>query len=676
MRLISAYLLTEAGFSSGERQPSVNGITRVSTSYLKGNHRYGKFLGHLILLHLSIAVAYSQSLSDTLRLPVVEILGVAVQAAPGTRITQVDSTLLRHYSQHNLGTILALTTPLAIKSYGQGGAATASFRGTSAYHTQVSWNGLNLNSPMLGQTDLSTIPAGMAGQLSIQHGSNSESGIFSLPGAQISLKSPYLLNQPAAWTLSIQAGSFGTWGSGTEVKWGKELMGSQLGIYTQFSRNDFTYVNNALSAGLRQTEKRQFAGWERHGVFHQLQWQAAPSLMIHLYSWWQRSWRALPPPLLVNLSERNESLGEWLGAHNLVLKARIAKWDLQTGTGIVYHETDFHQRIAGKRSLSMSRHLQQNLMVRREIHPDMTLVFMAEGSADYVNSPHYRDSEGRSQALLAARLDLRPWKWLRSGLMLTHISLEGENPAILPGLGLEIQPIAAWPLWIKTNAGFSTRYPSLNERYWVPGGNPGLRPETGRSQELGLLWKSSEGMLAEAELTAYQINVKDWIQWIPDGMTHFWTPLNLKKVNTRGLEAGMKARYQFGKHNIAAQTNAAFTHARDFSLDRTAGKYLVYIPDIQYNIHLSWSFRRWDAYFLLHHTGRRFTRIDGSAYMPSYTLSDIGIGVLARMKEPQVTATLNIQNLTDIPYQNIAWHPMPGRSIQLTLKTHFKSKKQ
>src|SRR5688572_12321762 len=42
-----------------------------------------------------------------------------------------------------------------IRSYGQGGLATLSLRGTGAGHSSVLWNGLSLQSSLNGQLDLS-----------------------------------------------------------------------------------------------------------------------------------------------------------------------------------------------------------------------------------------------------------------------------------------------------------------------------------------------------------------------------------------------------------------------------------------------------------------------------------------------------------------------------------------
>jgi len=54
-----------------------------------------------------------------------------------------------------------------------GSIATSAIRGASAGHTVVVWNGLALQSPMLGLLDLSMLPSGLVDEVSIQYGGQS-----------------------------------------------------------------------------------------------------------------------------------------------------------------------------------------------------------------------------------------------------------------------------------------------------------------------------------------------------------------------------------------------------------------------------------------------------------------------------------------------------------------------
>ena len=90
--------------------------------------------------------------------------------ASGYKKTKIDSSTLVNYSNRNLSDMLSDNTDIYIKSYGMGGTSTVAFRGTTASHTIIDWNGININSPMLGQSDLSLFPVGLIDDVNIYFG--------------------------------------------------------------------------------------------------------------------------------------------------------------------------------------------------------------------------------------------------------------------------------------------------------------------------------------------------------------------------------------------------------------------------------------------------------------------------------------------------------------------------
>lgn len=79
---------------------------------------------------------------------------VHVDAIDGGKSWTPDSLTLRQAATGNLPQLLATLPSLSFKQYAPGGLATPALRGTGAGHTQVYWEGLPLNSSMLGQQDL------------------------------------------------------------------------------------------------------------------------------------------------------------------------------------------------------------------------------------------------------------------------------------------------------------------------------------------------------------------------------------------------------------------------------------------------------------------------------------------------------------------------------------------
>ena len=67
--------------------------------------------------------------------------------AIGSRWLVLDSTALAQYHGAALVELLEARTPLYIKNYGPGQLASILLHGTSARHTAVLWQGLNINIP-------------------------------------------------------------------------------------------------------------------------------------------------------------------------------------------------------------------------------------------------------------------------------------------------------------------------------------------------------------------------------------------------------------------------------------------------------------------------------------------------------------------------------------------------
>ena len=75
----------------------------------------------------------------------------------GVQKTKFDSLALKENIALSMADILTFNSSVFVKSYGRATLSTVAFRGTSPSHTQVTWNGMRINNPMLGMTDFSTI---------------------------------------------------------------------------------------------------------------------------------------------------------------------------------------------------------------------------------------------------------------------------------------------------------------------------------------------------------------------------------------------------------------------------------------------------------------------------------------------------------------------------------------
>lgn len=72
----------------------------------------------------------------------------------GIQKTQLDTTILHENIALSMADILTFNTSIFVKQYGRATLSTVAFRGTSPSHTQVTWNGMRINSPDAGHDGL------------------------------------------------------------------------------------------------------------------------------------------------------------------------------------------------------------------------------------------------------------------------------------------------------------------------------------------------------------------------------------------------------------------------------------------------------------------------------------------------------------------------------------------
>src|SRR5690606_21608503 len=110
-----------------------------------------------------------------------------------------------------------------------------------------------------------------------------------------------------------------------------------------------------------------------------------------------------------------------------------------------------------------------------------------------------------------------------------------------------------WGIW-KVFILQNIVWPTLNDLYWTPGGNPELQQE--QNKMAGLSWERRWPFRLTHSLTFYWKWGKNWIQWIPTELG-FWRPFNTLEGQNLGIrmelshkwgtELEVKGGYQYVK---------------------------------------------------------------------------------------------------------------------------------
>ncbi len=259
----------------------------------------------LLASSIPLLTARCQSGSDTVKIKEVIITRKQISSEqPGYKFFTIDSSLLNGYSHCFLNDLLRDATPLFIKEYGAGLTATSSFRGTSAGHTQVTWNGININDPMLGQTDFSLIPAGMIDNVMVSFGGASMDLGSGAIGGIINLGNEPSWRKETIIDVAPGAGSFGRYSGLLKVSTGSDIFQSVTKAFVNSAENDFRYLDE--EAAVPEWKNREHNQLIQKSFMQELYFRKSKNVLSARF-WYQSASRNLPGSILYGYSGEKQS---------------------------------------------------------------------------------------------------------------------------------------------------------------------------------------------------------------------------------------------------------------------------------------------------------------------------------------------------------------------------------
>lgn len=619
--------------------------------------------------------AVGQMIFDTLDLQVVEISSQRLTRAPGYRLSEIDSAVISMGATSSVGEMLTRVAPVFVRSYGQGGLATASLRGASAAHTQVLWNGLLINSPMPGQSDFSMLPVYFVDEISISHGAGSLFQASGGLGGSINLKTG-IPRHTTAVELLQEAGSFDTYRSGAKILLGNERLQSSTRLLFSDSKNSYTFLNNALNRENPPEERRRHAAYSQRGLLQELVYNTGNATTLTGRLWMQDNHRRIPANMLVIVPDENEQLAETSIRASLGFDHSTANGNIAFQSGYIFSHSKYQNRLSGIDTDNKVKSLLNSLNYDVDITPSLLIGTSINYNHHHVESDNYPEEKTRTEAALGVTVNYKPGSRAQFHLLLRQEMIDGVPAPFIPSFGISLQPAESLPLLVKANIARNFNKPSLNDLYWMPGGNPGLKNEEGMSYEAGLsLNTSGDRFAVAAEITGFYSDIRNWITWQPDSVFSYWTPSNLRNVVSKGIEADVAITFATGSLRWRQKAGYALTSAKNRKPltphDKSVGKQLIYVPKHAFNWAAMVFHQNYQMGYNLNYTGRRFTASDNSRYLPAFALQDVYLMRELRIKRSVYQLKISVNNFTNRQYQVIAWQPMPGRSFTLSVKYRF-----
>ena len=603
---------------------------------------------------LFVSLIYYASPRDTVVLAEVAVHAAALDrfAAGQTLLTYEKSTLER-YAARSLGDLLQETSPIFVRQYGAGMLASPSFRGTSAGHTALFWNGVPINSISLGQADLSILPVQATDRVEVQFGSAGALFGNEAIGGSVHLSTDLQKQEGFGGDFSQTIGSFGQHQTSFAARYGKPTLRLQSKVYNQDQPNTFRYRDISL-AGV-PWERQEHAAFKQRGILQDLWWQAAPHAQVKASLWWNQAQREIQP-LIGSSTQDTQEDESFRAVVDYRYQKKSSVWKLK-GAWVadqLQFNAQENQTSQGLLGLDWELPSAGNWALRAGVR----------GTWMNAKLSTYTATEQRWEAYQSIGWELE--EQISFSVNLRQLAYPNELVPFLPGLGLNWRLFESdrTSLHFKTAFGLGLKLPTLNDRYWEPGGNPNLRPEKSQNGEIGFQFKQAGTFSLSQRLTYYRMQVVDWIIWLPKG--NFWSPENIREVHNQGLEYQGESSWNTGPWTW--QANLAYTYSSTRDLAQEGSQQLPYSPKHQGNAGLQ--VKRNDLAFNLSsfYVGPRSIASGNSRILEGFAIGNLGLTYSGtKWKSLQLPLRFQILNVFNQSYQVLYLRTMPGRSYQLNL---------
>ena len=625
----------------------------------------------------------------------------------GVQETRLDSLILKENIALSIADVLTFNSPIFVKQYGRATLSTVSFRGTGPSHTQVTWNGMRINNPMLGMTDFSMIPSYFIDDASLLHGTSSVNETGGGLGGLVRLSTAPADIRGFGLQYIQGIGMFKTFDEFLRLEWGDEHWQVSTRAVYQSSANDFKYRNRDKKENIYDdemnivgsyypTERNKSGAFDDVHVLQEVYYDTKRGDRFGLNAWYINSNRELP--LLTTDYADDKQFENRQREHTL---RSVLSWDhyrsdwkfaakagyihtwmaydyrKDPGSGIMnsitrsrnkvdtfYGQADGEYTPNGNWFFTAGISAHQHLV--ESIDKD---IILQQGGKDIVGY-----DKGRIELSASVSAKWRPTERLGLSAVLRE-EMYGTKWATVPAFFADCQLSKRGNIVAKASVSRNHRFPTLNDLYFLPGGNPDLRSESGFSYEAGLSFAVGKENVYSLSGSAswYDQHIDDWILWLstPKG---FFSPRNIKQVHAYGVEM---------------QASLAVIPARDWKLtmkgtfswspsinegepispaDQSVGKQLPYEPEFSATVTGRLTWRSWGLLYQFCYYSERYTMssndITLSGRLTPYLMNNLSLDKAFALKWADLTLKGTVNNLFNEEYLSVTARPMPRMNVE------------
>ena len=627
----------------------------------------------------------------------------------GAQQTKFDTVALKENIALSMADVLTFNSAIFVKNYGRATLSTVAFRGTSPSHTQVSWNGMKINNPMLGMTDFSMIPSYFIDDASLLHGTSSVNETGGGLGGAVKL-STRPANAKGFGVQYIQgAGSFKTFDEFLRLTYGdSHWQVSTRAVYSS-SPNDYKYRNHDKKINVYDEDMNIISQYypierNRSGAyrdFHLLQevyYNTGHGDRFGLNAWYIDSNRELAMLTVDHGDHTDFDNRQRENTFRGVVSWDHLRdsWKLGTKAGYIYtwmaydYKRDLGNGVMAHMTRSRSRINTLYGQVDGEYYIGNKWLF----TSNITLHQHFVESRDKNIVLqngnkgivgyIKARPELsgsvsakwRPTDRVGASIVLREDMYGTEWTPLIPAFFVDGLLSKRGNIIAKASISRNYRFPTLNDLYFLPGGNPDLRSERGWTYDGGLSFAiGKEGIYSlSGSATWFESFIKDWIIWLPT-TKGFFSPENIKDVHAYGIEfkgnldVALGKEWQMGVNATLSWTPSINEGEPRTPADRSVGKQLPYVPEYSSTITGRLSWRSWSFLYKWCYYSERFTMssndISLTGKLPPYFMSNISLERILSFKWADLSLKGAVNNLFNEEYLSVLSRPMPGINFEI-----------
>lgn len=573
--------------------------------------------------------------------------------------------------EKDLGSVINTHSTVYIKTYGMGGVSTVSVRGGGANHTNVIWNGITMNSPTLGQADLSILPAEFYNTVTLNPGGyNTGINQTGIAGT-VTLDNLISFQDRKSVIIKKQLGNFGLDRISVQLKASNGKWASETAVIRHNADNNFPYLDYSLPTPVQK--KRTNASFSQKG----LQQVLARKLKNGQFKWvrsYVSTYRLIPSAIGVasqNANQNDESVKNVLSLR--LHSNKDKKVDLTHHLQVGYLRDNL---VYDADALSNPSEMTTNV-IDFQYNPahyfpnQLTLKTQFIHRISLASSTGFVDPKSRNytSAFLHLTKEVNRFHF---GAQARQVYLDNQFLPFIYGISTTYKPLDAIRFFFSLNRNIHA--PTLNDLYWKSGGNPSLVPEESKQLDVAVNWTPSSGFRSSAK--AFLSEIDNWIQWLP-GESGIWSPVNVKNVQKNGFEIDFGYLPTQSKSHIRPEFYVGYqyldTRIKSSYLegDQSVNNRPIYIPNHSLAISSSLIYKKLVIQYEQKLTSSVFLDAQNTTYLPYTAPANLKIAFDFGRRTEMATIWLNVFNIYNETYQTIAHQPLPGRYFELGLKLYF-----